>query len=216
MRKERPEEKYINEVFGFKDAELQAVKDRLLAEGVSHMSISGHEARLLQFLIRSMNVKKVVEVGTLFGYSAIAMAKALPQDGHLITLEKNPTNFEVAQRLIQTSSVATKIESLCGDAEALLQSIESQGPFDLVFIDANKAGYVKYLDWAEKNVRKGGLIIGDNTFLFGALWGVSDDREAGPNQIKVMTEFNQRLSNSVQYNSIIIPTSEGMTIAQKL
>lgn len=216
MRKERPEEKYINQVFGFNDPELQAVKDSLAAQGVSHMSISGHEARLLQFLIRSMNVKTIVEVGTLFGYSGIAMAKALPKDGKLITLEKNPVNFEFAKKLIGASSVAGKIEALCGDAETLLKSIEAQGPFDMVFIDANKAGYVKYLDWAEKNVRTGGLIIGDNTFLFGALWGHSDDREAGPNQIKVMTEFNQRLSNPDKYNSILIPTSEGMTIAQKL
>src|SRR5260370_12713178 len=86
----------------------------------------------------------------------------------------------------------------------------------MVFIDADKAGYVKYLDWAEKNVPRGGLIVGDNTFLFGALW---DDMRSGhgiePWMIPIMGEFNLRLANSALYNSILVPTAEGMTIPQK-
>jgi predicted O-methyltransferase YrrM len=215
MRAGTPEEKYINDVFGLHDPELLAVKRELEAHEVGFMSISGHEARLLQFLIRAFQVKKIVEVGTLFGYSAIAMAKALPADGRLITLEKNPVNFEISQNCIRRTSVAHKIEGLCGGGEELLHGIESKGPFDMVFIDANKGGYVTYLNWAEKHVRPGGLIVGDNTFLFGALWGQSRDRDVGPNQIKVMSEFNTRLADPSKYNSILIPTSEGMTIAQK-
>ena len=86
----------------------------------------------------------------------------------------------------------------------------------MVFIDANKAGYIKYLDWAEKNVRRGGLIVGDNTFLFGALWG---DMRGGHGieswMISIMHEFNRRLANPALYNSVLLPTAEGMTIAQK-
>lgn len=216
MRTNSSEEKYINEVFGLADSELAAVKAELEAHKVGFMSISGHEARLLQFLIRAFHIKKIVEVGTLFGYSAIAMTKALPSDGRLWTLEKNTTNFEIAEKFIRKSSVSGKIENLCGGGEELLASLESHGPFDLVFIDANKGGYLTYLDWAERHVRPGGLIIGDNTFLFGALWGESRDRDVGPNQIRVMSEFNKRLADPRRYNSILIPTTEGMTVAQKL
>jgi predicted O-methyltransferase YrrM len=216
MRADTPEEKYINDVFGLHDPELLAVKRELEAHQVDFMSISGHEARLLQFLIRSFHVQKIVEVGTLYGYSAIAMAKALPAEGKLITLEKSPANFEIARKCIRDSSVSHKIEALCGEAEEILHGIEAKGPFDMVFIDANKGGYVSYLNWAEKNVRRGGLIVGDNTFLFGALWGQTRDRDIGPNQIKIMSEFNTRLSDTTRYNSVLIPTVEGLTVAQKL
>ncbi len=214
MRAQRSEEKYINEIFKLDDEELLSVKAELEAHKLGFMSISGHEARLLQFLIRGFCVRKIVEVGTLFGYSALAMAKVLPEDGRLITIEKNPQNFAIAQKFFDSSSVAERIDARCGGGEEILAEIEKEGPFDMVFIDANKSGYITYLNWAEKNVRPGGLIVGDNTFLFGAMWGQSDDREAGPKQIQVMREFNQRLADPSKYNSIIIPTSEGMTIAQ--
>ena len=114
----------------------------------------------------------------------------------------------------RASVVAEKIDIRCGDALELLAYIND--PVDMVFIDADKAGYVKYLDWAEKNVRRGGLIVGDNTFLFGALWG---DMRGGhgiePWMIPIMDEFNRRLANPALYNSILVPTAEGMTIAQK-
>lgn len=219
MRGESLKEKYLDEVFGLRDADLSPVRDDLAKHNVAFMSISGPEARILQFLIRGFGVKKIVEVGTLFGFSGLCMAKGLPADGQLITLEKNSRNFEIAQKTFASSSVEKgKISSLCGDALDLLAQIEKEGkgPFDMVFIDANKSGYVEYLNWAEKNVRKGGLIVGDNSFLFGGVWGQPTQSDVGPNQIRVMKEFNLRLADQTRYNSVLIPTSEGMTVAQKL
>lgn len=216
MDTETPQQKYLNEVFGLEDAELLEIRAELRKQGVDYMSISGAEARILQFLIRATGAKRIVEVGTLFGYSALAMAKVLPEDGQVWTLEKSPENFTQAQKFFQRFPEGRKIRALNGDAVETLHDIEIEGPFDMVFIDADKAGYGKYLDWAEKNVRKGGYIVGDNTFLFGAFWGESRDRNLGEKQIAVMKDFNRRLADPSKYNSTLIPTTEGLTVAQKL
>jgi predicted O-methyltransferase YrrM len=217
MRAMTPEEKYINEVFGISDPELEPVSRALKEHGVDYMSINGHEARLLQFLVRFSGAKKVVEVGTLFGYSGLCLAKALPADGRLFTLEKSTEHWEVAQRIFTSAPDGRKVTSLCGDAAELLVQIEKDGPFDMIFIDADKYSYTKYLDWAEKHVRKGGLIVGDNTFLWGGVFDqVREGREAGEKSIVAMKEFNKRLSDTKRYNSTLIPTTEGMTVAQKL
>lgn len=215
MRVSTGQQKYVNATFGIPDADLERVRKELHAKNVDHMSISGAEGRILQFLVRGFGVRKVVEVGCLFGYSALCMAKALPADGEIYTLEKNPENAEIAKKMISTTAVADKIHVLTGDGAVLLGEIEKNGPFDLVFIDADKGGYGAYLDWADKNVKRGGLIIGDNTFLFGALWGEAEEPES-EKRIQVMKDFNARLADPKKYNSVLIPTAEGMTVAQKL
>lgn len=216
MRVTLPQQKYVEEVFGLRDPELQRTRDRMVATKTEYMSVSSSEARILQFLIRLNGVRKIVEFGTLYGYSALAMAKALPTDGKVITLEKSPEHHAAAVATFANSTVGNKIEALCGDAQDLMPKLEPQGPFDMVFIDANKAGYVDYLNWAEKNVRRGGLIVGDNTFLFGAMWNETERKNVGEAQVQVMHEFNNRLADSAKYNSALIPTVEGLTVAQKL
>jgi predicted O-methyltransferase YrrM len=216
VRTETEEQKYLNEVFGLEDTELAEIRTELHRHNVEYMSVSAAEARLLQFLVRVTGARKIVEVGTLFGYSALAMAKILPEDGQIWTLEKSVENFTIAQKHFQKFSAGRKIRALNGDATETLEDIQIEGPFDLVFIDADKAGYCRYLDWAEKNVRPGGYIIGDNTFLFGALWGPPRDRNINDKQIAVMKDFNRRLADTSKYNSTLIPTVEGLTVAQKL
>jgi len=216
MRITTPREKYIESVFGIPDPELQRVREELDKLEISFMAISSSEGRMLQFLMRAFGVKTVVEVGTLFGYSGLCMAKALPSDGKLFTVEKNPENHAVAAKMFAKSACASKIEAFCGDALQVLEQLAPRGPFDMCFIDANKAGYIDYLNWAERNVRKGGLIVGDNTFLFGGVYGPTEDREASPATVAGMKEFNQRLADPSRYNSVLIPTNQGMTVAQKL
>lgn len=215
MRIQTPQQKYVNETFGLDDAELKAVRDELHRQELDFMSISASEARILQFFVRAMGVRKIVEVGTLFGYSALAMAKALPEDGKIWTLEKNPVNAEISSGFFKKSAAGKRIHGLVGDALETLKSIEGEGPFDLVFIDADKGNYANYLTWAEKNVRRGGYIVGDNTFLWGGVWDQPSE-ELPEKSVKAMKEFNLRLSDTSKFNSTIIPTVEGMTIAQVL
>jgi predicted O-methyltransferase YrrM len=215
MRITSPQQKYLNDVFGLNDPELAEVRAALVKHDLDFMSISAAEARILQFLVRSTGARRIVEVGTLFGYSALAMAKVLPEDGRLWTLEKSDENAAISSAHFKKFEAGRKIQLLHGDAGEKLASIEGHGPFDLVFIDADKANYPKYLTWAERNVRKGGYIVGDNTFLWGGVWD-EPAREMSASWIAAMKEFNLRLSDPSKYNSTLIPTKEGMTIAQKL
>lgn len=211
MRNPSQRDLYLNATFGFEDPELAGVRETLREHGVEHMAISAHEARLLQFLIRGFGIRRLVEIGTLFGYSTLAMAKALPSDGQLITLEKEPRHWQIAQR---TLAGQTQVDSRCGDAVELLKTLP--GPYDMVFIDANKGGYAQYLDWAESAVRRGGLIVGDNTFLWGAVYDAPERENIGTGATRALKAFNQRLADPERFNSTLLPTSEGLTVAQKL
>jgi predicted O-methyltransferase YrrM len=215
MRIKEDQEKYTNDVFGLHDPDLVRIRARMAETGKEHISISGAEARILQFFIRAQGYKKIVEFGTFFGYSALAMAKALPDDGLVITLEKETQHHAWAAETFKASPEGKKVLSLCGDAKDLMNEIAPRGPFDMVFIDADKSGYLNYLDWAEKNVRRGGLIVGDNTYLWGALWG-KGDRDTPEKDIRVMSEFNRRLADRSKYNSILVPTHEGMSVGMLL
>lgn len=214
MRERSEQEKYLNEVFGLSDPELEPVRRRLEAGGVDFMALSGFEARLLRFLVRALGVKTIVEVGTLYGYSALCLAGALPEGGHLWTIEKNEAHWRAAGEAFRESRFGSRITSLRGEALSELEKLD--GPFDMCFIDANKGGYLEYLDWAERNVRRGGLIVGDNTFLWGGVYGTSRNPNSGPTQIETMRAFNARLADPTRYDSTLIPTSEGLTIGIKL
>lgn len=197
---------YLRQTFAPETAELKAIRESL----TDNISIHAEDGRLLQFLIGLANVKSIVEIGTFGGYSAIWMANALPEDGKLITIEKDEAR---AAAVRDTLAPHKKIALMVGDALDVMKTL--QGPFDMVFIDADKLSYLEYLDWAEKNVRTGGLIIGDNTFLFDAVWNDGPVDRVRETARRVMREFNLRLADPARYDSILLPTIEGMTIARK-
>lgn len=206
-------ENYIKSVFAPEDEALGQVISSL-REDESHMQISPIEGKILHTLVKMINAKKVVELGTLGGYSAIWMARALPEEGKLYAIE---IDYKKQNRILDNlkkCNVANKIELTIGKALDILPQLEVHAPFDMVFIDADKVNYLNYLDWAERNIRPGGLIVGDNTFLFGSVYG-DNSKDMNPDTVKVMQEFNARLANPEKYTSIILPTTEGMTIAVK-
>lgn len=214
MRKADPRHEYQEEVFGLKDDFLKSIRGRMAESQCERISISSSEAALLQFFIRQNGVKSIVEVGTLFGYSAVAMAMALPPGGVVHTIEKNPANYEHAARTFGACAWGSKIRSLKGDAMVVLRELENAGPFDMIFIDGNKNDYYNYLMWAEKNVRQGGLIVGDNTFLFGGVYGEVPPSSSAET-VEVMKKFNARLADTSLYDGVMIPTNEGLTVAVK-
>jgi predicted O-methyltransferase YrrM len=178
--------------------------------------IGAEEGKLLQFLMRIGNAKNIVEIGTHAGYSTIWLARSLPDDGVIYTIEHDAKRAERARNNFAKFEQPEKIILIEGDAIYLLESLEAKGPFDAIFIDANKSSYNKYLDFVEKNVKKNGLIIADNTLLFGAVYGESTNERVRESSIKSMQEFNNRLADSNKYLSILVPTDEGMTLAMKL
>ena len=204
---------YIKSVFAPEDKDLCEVINSL-REDEAHMQISPAEGKILQTLLRAINAKKIIELGTLGGYSSIWMARALPEDGKLYAIEMDYKKEERILKNLQKCGVSNKIELTIGKANDILPSIAENAPFDAIFIDADKSNYLNYLNWAEDNIRKGGLIIGDNSFLFGSVYG-DNSKKMNPETVKTMQAFNNKLANPEKYTSILLPTTEGMTVAVK-
>jgi len=205
-------EDYIRALFGHETAAQKSARASMTG---AHDGISLHaeEARILQLLISLSGLRTIVEIGTLGGYSALAMAAALPADGHVFSLEKDPARAAQAR---WNTAQEKRIEIIEGDARETLPALAGHAPFDMVFIDADKLNYTHYLDWAEGHVRKGGLIIGDNTLLFDAVWMAERPPRVRDTALAAMRDFNRRLADPDKYLGILLPTAEGMTIAQKL
>lgn len=206
-------EKYINRLFAQETEDLKAVRTALMEDDKYGINVGAYEGKLLKFLLKLIQAKTVVEIGTLYGYSTLWMAQALPQDGKIISIEKNEAHHNRAMSLIAASKHTEKVELHCGDALNILEGLKVKP--DAIFIDADKGNYKNYLNWAMENVRSGGLIIGDNTFLFGHMIGEDRGERASQKAIEAMTAFNETLANSEDFVSVMIPTHEGMTLAMK-
>ncbi len=215
MRKNLPDSiKYIESFLSLSERSNQ-IRESLKLDDLWGINIGKSDARILQFLIKISEAKKIVEIGSLYGFSACLMLEALPIDSKLWALELSKE---------RSDKIATNLENYVKDGRLIIKSgqaleslvnIEPEGPFDCIFIDANKAAYLDYLLWAKKNIKKNGLIIGDNTFLFGNVW--SDDvPDRFLKSSEVMKKFNEELFNDDDFFSVILPTEEGMTIGMKI
>jgi predicted O-methyltransferase YrrM len=139
--------------------------------GLPPIQVSAAQGKLLHLLAKTQGARRVLEIGTLGGYSAIWMGRALPEGGHLISREASPRHAEVASGNIARAGLVGIVEIRVGLASETLPQLadERPEPFDMVFIDADKAGYPAYLEWALKLTRPGGLILADNVVRGGAV-----------------------------------------------
>jgi len=197
---------YITTEFARPDAVLEQVLAAIPARGLPQITIKPEEGRFMQFLVRANGARRVVEIGTLGGYSGIWIARGLPADGRLITLEKEPKHAEVAREHFALAGLSDRVDVRLGDARELLPGLESDGPFDFCFIDAEKLGYGNYLDWALKNIRAGGIIAAHNAFRGGALLDASNHNE----DTKYMREFNLRFAQEPRLLSTVYPAGDGL------
>ena len=165
--------------------------------------LGASEAKLLTLLMRLIGAKKVVEVGTLAGYSAMRLADGLGDDGKVWTIEYEPQHAEVAEQVIEEAGYAGRVEVLRGAGAYVLPTLDSHGPFDAVFVDADKESYPFYGQWAAQNLRPGGLLIGDNAYVFGELLDASERGDA-------MRQFHEEAAQ--HFDTTCIPTPEGMLI----
>lgn len=175
-------------------------------DGIPAINVAPSEGRLLGLLLKLAGAKKVVEVGTLVGYSAIHMARALPADGHVWSVEYEPRHAEVARANFEAAGVASKVSVHVGAGVEVLPTLVGHGPFDAVFIDADKDNYARYGEWAIANLRKGGLVLGDNAYLFGNL--LEDSERA-----KAMRRFHELVAAAC--DSTCIPTPDGLVVGIK-
>ena len=207
---------YISNLLGHADEALIAATRSLKEAGMPAISISPNQGKFLQVLALLCNAKNILELGTLAGYSTIWMARALPKDGKLITLEYDPKHAAVAQKNIERAGVAGQVQIKTGKALDILPQLhaEGAGPFDMIFIDADKPPYADYFEWALKLSRPGTLIVVDNVIRDGRVLDEnSTDAAVGGAQ-----RFNKVLGASTAVTATIlqmvgVKEYDGMAIA---
>ena len=180
---------------------------------IQRMQISEPQALFLQFIIKFNNITSCLEIGTFTGFSALSMALVLPIDGKLVALDKDKEIIKVAQSFFKKAKMDNKISTIIEYAEKTLKSlIEVNSIFDLVFIDADKANYTTYFDFAINLVKRNGLIIFDNVLWHGdvAKKNVTDD------QTELIRKFNMYIKNDKKTEKTILPIGDGLTICRKL
>ena len=177
------------------------------------MQISSYEGHLLQWLVRISGAKHILEIGTFMGTSTLWMAGGLPENGVIMTLEASEEYAALARQHFEASPLIDRIEMATGPALDWFKTRPAVPQFDLVFIDADKNNYANYLEEVLPRMNKRGWIIGDNTLLWGALSGENPDGASAAAK-EAMAKFNTRLADPTMFESVLLPTSEGMTVAR--
>jgi len=195
---------YLEKLFIAPDFALEAALDSSKAAGLPAINVSPAQGKLLNLLARMQGAHKILELGTLGGYSTIWLARALPPDGRLISLEIDPKRAEIARANIARAELASVVEIRVGRATDSMQRLltESSGTFDLIFIDADKPSYAEYLQWALKLSRAGTLILADNVIRKGA---VADPTSADEN-VQGIRKFNEALAAEKRVTTSVIET----------
>jgi caffeoyl-CoA O-methyltransferase len=189
------------------------VLDRLAEETrarttAPQMMVGPLEGRFLAFLVRTVRAKRVLEVGTFTGYSSICMASALPSSGTVVTLDVHAETTEIARRYATEAGVADRIDYRLGPASETLAQLH--GPFELVFIDADKPGYIDYYEAALPMLADGGLIVADNV-----LWSGRVASEPQDDSTRAIQRFNDHVRNDERVESVMLTVRDGMTLIRR-
>jgi predicted O-methyltransferase YrrM len=166
---------YIAELLVEDDPALKAALAASEASGLPHINVAPNQGKLLMLLAQAIGARKILEIGTLGGYSTIWLARALPPGGNLVTLEANPNYAKVAYANIARAGLSSVVEIRVGPASDTLPSLAEKAPFDLIFIDADKPSTPNYFQWAVRHAHRGALIVVDNVVREGAILDASSD-----------------------------------------
>ncbi len=201
--------RYVAELFAVEDEVLQRVRQRMAEHGVPAIHIKPEEGRFLQLLARACGARQAVEIGTLGGYSAIWIARGLLAGGVLHTIEREPERARLARENLTLAGLADRVTVHEGDARQVLAQLSPRAPFDFVFIDAEKADYRDYYDWAVEHLRSGGVVAAHNAFLHGR---VLDGTDANAEFIRA---FNAYVAHDARVISTVFPAGDGIVVAVK-
>ena len=174
--------------------------------GLPEIQISPIQGKFLQLLAVACDAQNILEIGSLGGYSGIWLARALPANGRFITLEINPTHAEVVRNAFAKAGVSNRAEVRVGNALDLLPLLEQEAPFDLIFIDADKPPYPKYLDWALRLSRPGSIIIADNCIRSGK--GFEEPQDEG---MAGIVAYNNRIASDTRLISLDLAMDDDYT-----
>lgn len=174
--------------------------------GLPEIQISPIQGKFLQLLAVACNAHKILEIGSLGGYSGIWLSRALPANGHFITLEINPTHADVVRKAFEQAGVSDRAEVRVGNALDLLPLLEQEAPFDLIFIDADKPPYAQYLDWALRLSRPGSIIVADNCIRSGK--GFEEPQDEG---MAGIVAYNNRIASDPRLISLDLAMDDDYT-----
>lgn len=206
-------DRYITQLFAREDAALESTREEMKNGNLPPINVSASEGGLLNLFARIINAKKILEIGTLGGYSATWLARALPEDGTMISLELDPHHAEVSRANLVKAGLADKVEIRVGPAIKTLEEMHAngEGDFDLVFIDADKETYPDYLRMTLPMVRKGGLILADNTLPPSVL---DSSKDGGAIRYNADIAANSNLVSSVI--PVLRGHLDGLTVSVKI
>jgi caffeoyl-CoA O-methyltransferase len=192
---------YVEELFSPPDPVLEAALRRSREAGLPEINVSRNEGKLLQLLAEIAGAKRILEIGTLGGYSTIHLARALPESGLLVSLELDERYAGVARENVREAGLADRVEVRVGEAKVLLARMveEGEGTFDLAFIDADKEGYPEYLEWALRLSRPGSLILVDNVIRGGSVLDPADELA------RATRDLNERIARDPRLSALVLP-----------
>jgi caffeoyl-CoA O-methyltransferase len=209
-------DEYINGLFAQEDSVLTATRDSIVAAEIPDASVSASQGSFLQLMARLVRASRILELGTFAGYSTIWLARGLADHGKLITIEANPAHAELAMANLERAGLTDRVDLRIGKGLDRLPELESEsaGPFDLVFIDADKPPYTEYFHWALRLSRPGTLLIFDNVIREGKVLNPSSDDPA----VRGVRRLNQALAVEPRVRATIlanigIKKYDGMALA---
>ncbi len=206
VRTQQDIQENIARLFAPEDEGLRAALQSAEEAGLPPIQISAIQGKFLQLLAAMCDAHKILEIGSLAGYSGIWLARALPAGGRLISLEISPQHAEIIRKSFSNAGVGDRAEVRVGNALDLLPQLQNEAPFDLVFIDADKQPYPQYLEWAMRLTRPGSIIVADNCIRGGRPFhDTTDEGNAG------IAEYDQRVASDPRLLSLALAVDDGFT-----
>lgn len=197
---------YVDGLFG-EPALLAELRDAIEERGFPAIQVPMATGRFLEVVARMTGARRALELGTLGGYSALWLLRGMPADGRLTTVEREPEHAALAREFFELSSVTDRVDLRVGEARDVAASLGPEGSMDLVFIDADKEGYVGYLDEAARLLRPGGVVLADN-----ALWRGKVVDEGVDEVTDAIRGFNRALADSDAFRATIVPVGDGVAV----
>lgn len=205
---------YVARVYAPEDEVLREIRERSTLAGLPDIQLASLDARHLEILARACRARRAVEIGTLGGYSGVAILRGMDPGGVLDTVEIEPKHARIARQSFRKSGFSARARVHVGSALTILPRLASRGPFDFCFIDADKEGYPAYLDWAASNLRSAGLVVLDNAFLFGNLTKKPRGKNAA--EIAAMQKMHDMLASDGRFRATVFPTGEGLAVGVRV
>lgn len=197
---------YVHNLFGREDRVLAAIRARHGSDPLPEILISAEEARLIAVLLKAVRAERVLEVGTLGGYSAVWIARAIAPDGRLLTIERDPTRAELARDHFRMAGVEGRVTVAEGEALHVLGELEPG--FDAVFLDADKAPLPQYYREAMRLLRPGGLLLVDNALIHGR---VADEDDRAPD-VEGIRAVNRAAADDPGLDAALVPIRDGLLV----